>query len=272
VLILLVVVACAAAALYLVYALHRYGGRERALRRHAAAESLRYSDVDPAGISKLRLPSFASAHGVRVSNVLSTSDDGERARAFDFALWRERTDADDGDLLKSLSDEAFGFGPSTGGRTTRVHSAPRSGALVRVDAFLPLCTITPASWMTRAFESVGIADIDFESDEFNRGWDVRCADRRFASVFVDAQLIDLILTLDHEQRTRVGVETFGNYVLLTAGLVRPDRMVQMLRAAQRIPSLLSSVVVDEYPTAAALEARSSIDAWQTRPDGRGGNY
>jgi hypothetical protein len=270
--ILVVGLACAAAALYLAYALHRYGGRERALRRLAAAESLRYCDVDPVGIAKLRLPSFAPARGVRVSNVLSTTNDGGRTHAFDFALWREHTDAEDGDLLKMLSDEAFGFGPSTGGRTTRVHSAPRSAALVRVDAFLPLCTIAPASWMTRAFESVGIADIDFESDEFNRGWDVRCADRRFASVFVDAQLIDLILTLAHENRTRVGVETFGNYVLLTSTLCRPERMVHMLRAAQRIPGLLSTVVVDEYPTAAALEARTSIDAWQTRPDGRGGHY
>jgi hypothetical protein len=272
VLFLAVGLACAAAALYLAYALHRYGGRERALRRLAAAESLRYCDVDPAGIAKLRLPSFASARGVRVSNVLSTIGEGDRVHAFDFSLWREHTDSEDGDLLKTISDEVFGFGPSAAGRTTRVHSAPRSGALVRVDAFLPLCTITPASWMTRAFESVGIADIDFESDEFNRGWDVRCADRRFASLFVDAQLIDLVLTLDDEHRTRVGVESFGNYVMLTSSLSRPDRMVHLLRAAQRIPGLLSTVIVDEYPTAAALEARTSIDAWQTRPDGRGGRY
>jgi hypothetical protein len=272
VLILLVGLASAVAALYLTYALYRYGGRERALRRIARAESLRYSDVDPAGIGNLRLPSFASARGVRVSNVLSTTTDGERTRAFDFSLWREHVDTEHRDLLTSISDDAFGFTSAGGGRTTRVYSAPRSGALVRVDAFLPLCTITPASWMSRAFESVGIADIDFESDEFNRGWDVRCADRRFALVFVDAQLIDLVLTLDHEHGTRAGIETFGNYVLLTTGLSRPHRLVHLLRAAERIPGMLSSVVTDEYPTVTAMEARTSLDAWKTRPDGRGGHY
>jgi hypothetical protein len=269
--VLAVPVLCAAAVVYLAYAIHRYGGRERALARVAAAEGLRFSASDPAGIGSLRFPTFARAKGVRVTNVLwaAEGDRPPQARAFDFSLFEERdARTDRRDVLDGLADDMFGFDRPSATETTRTYSAPRSGAIVRVDAFLPLCSIVPSTWVTRTFESVGLADIDFESDEFNRGWDVRCADGRFAQLFVDAQLIDLVLSLEH----KTAIETFGNYVLFTAKLAKPAHMTQLLRAARRLPSILSTLVVEEYPTVAAMEARSSIDAWNARPDGRGGNY
>jgi hypothetical protein len=265
--VLVVVVACAAAALYLVYAIHRYGGRERALRRVAATEGLLFSDADPAGIGSLRFPTFAQARGVRVRNVLWARD--ATAKAFDYSLFDERqTSGDDRDVFDGLADEAFGFEGRARTETVRSYSAPRSGAIVRVDAFLPPCSVMPASWMTRTFEAVGLPDIDFESDEFNRGWDVRCADARFAQLFVDAQFIDLLLGIGD----KVGVETFGNYVLFTTGYAKPARLVGLLRAAARLPQILSPLVVDEFPTVAAMEARSALEAWNARPDGRSGQY
>jgi hypothetical protein len=120
----------------------------------------------------------------------------------------------------------------------------------------------------RAFEAAGLPDLDFESDEFNRGWDVRCADHRFANLFLDAQMIDLVLDLGRD----VGLETFGNYVLLTAKFRRPRDLVGLLRAARRMPEILNPLVIEEYPTVAAMEARAPLDAWAARPDGRGGMY
>jgi hypothetical protein len=269
--VLAVPVACAAAIVYLAYAIHRYGGRERALRRVAASEGLTFSSADPAGIGAMRFPTFARAKGVRVTNVLWTrTADGEpRARVFDFALFDEREARSEGrDVLDGLADEMFGFDHRAPSEVTRTYSASRTGAVVRVDAFLPPCSVMPATFVTRAFESAGLPDIDFESDEFNRGWDVRCADRRFAHLFLDAQMIDLIVSLE----PKVAVETFGNYVLVTTKLARPAAMVTLLRAVSSVPSILSPLVVTEYPTVAAMEARSSLDSWRTRPDGRGGVY
>jgi hypothetical protein len=269
--VLAVPVLCAAAVVYLAYAIHRYGGRERALRRVAATEGLVFTTADPAGIGSLRFPTFARAKGVRVTNVLWAREGaGEpRARVFDFSLFEERESHSDGrDALDGLADEVFGFDRRAAEGVTRTYSASRTGAVVRVDAFLPPCIVMPTTWMTRAFETVGIADIDFESDEFNRGWDVRCGDRRFASLFLDAQMIDLIVSLE----PKVGLETFGNYILFTTKFARPPAMATLLRAARSVPSILSPLVVDEYPTVAAMEARSSLDSWSARPDGRGGMY
>ena len=39
-----------------------------------------------------------------------------------------------------------------------------------------------------------------------------------------------------------------------------------------MPSILSSLVVDEYPTVAAMEVARAMDTWSKRPNGRGGNY
>jgi hypothetical protein len=269
--VLAVPVLCAAVVIYLAYAIHRYGGRERALRRLAGSEGLIYSGTDPAGIGAMRFPTFARARGVRVSNVLWIRDGaGEpRARAFDFSLYEEReSPSDRRDVLDGLADEVFGFDPRPDTEVRRTYSAPGSGAVVRVNAFLPPCTVMPATWVSRAFETVGLADIDFESDEFNRGWDVRCGDLRFAHLFLDAQLIDLVLGLDD----KVGIETFGNFVLFTSKLAKPPHLVRLLRAAAQLPAILSPLVVDEYPTVAAMEARTSMDAWKARPDGRGGFY
>jgi hypothetical protein len=269
--VLVVPVACAAAVVYLAYAIHRYGGRERALRRVAAAEGLVFTSADPANIGALRFPTFARAKGVRVTNVLWAREaDGEpRARVFDYSLFEEReARADARDSLDGLADEMFGFDPRASTDVTRTYSASRTGAVVRVDAFLPPCSVMPTSWVTRAFESVGLADIDFESDEFNRGWDVRCGDRRFATLFLDAQMIDLVVSLE----PKVGLETFGNYLLFTTKLATPTAMATLLRAVRSVPSILSPLVVDEYPTVTAMEARSSLDSWSARPDGRGGLY
>jgi hypothetical protein len=263
--------ACLAAAIYLAYAIQRYGGRERALRRVAASQGLRFSDSDPAGIGSVRFPTFARARGVRVSNVLWDRAAGEPAvaRVFDFALFEERdASRDQRDSLDGLADELFGFDARPRTEVTRVYAPPRTGAIVRVDAFLPPCSITPAGLMSRTFETMGIPDLDFESDAFNRGWDVRCGDNRFAQLFIDAQLIDLVLGLGE----KVGLETFGNYVLFTSRFASPAKAVQLLRTATRLPAILSPLVMEEYPTAAAMEARSSVSAWQARPDGRGGQY
>jgi hypothetical protein len=271
--VLAVPVVCAAAVVYLAYAIHRYGGRERAVQRVAASHGLTYSSTDPAGIGALRFPTFARARGVRVTNVVwdARGSGSPRARAFDFSLYEDRPSARGGrDTLDALADEVFDFDsrPGGGAEVRRTYSAPRSGAVVRVDAFLPPCTITPTSWASRAFETMGLPDLDFESDEFNRGWDVRCGDRRFASLFIDAQLIDLVLGSDQ----KIAIETFGNYVLFTAAFAKPTRMPRLLEAASRLPAILSPLVVEEYPTVTAMEARHSMDAWANRPDGRGGVY
>ena len=123
--------------------------------------------------------------------------------------------------------------------------------------------------ITRAFEGVGGSDLDFESVEFNRKWDVRCIDERFAWLFCDASMIDAILELG----TGVTVETFGNYILFTRDLVADaDALFAFVEEVARVPQLVNPLVGQEYPTVAAMESRAMVDEWLHRPDGRSGVY
>jgi hypothetical protein len=270
-----VALACVLAAVVLATAIGRHGGRRRELLRLAAAHGLVYSDGDPAGIAALRFPTFAGARGVVIRDVLTMRTPHGDVRAFDFTLWDEHERSRSSrESLGDVADHVFGLGSDSASPadTQRSYSRVRSGVVVRVDAFMPTCTIRPVSWATKTFEAIGVADLDFESDAFNNGWDVRCSDRRFASLFVDAQLIDVVLSLDERIAAKVSLETFGNYVLVTSDLCRPSRQVELLQAVARLPQLVSPLVIEEYPTALAMHARSSTVTWQQRPDGRNGLY
>ena len=255
---------------WLIHAIGLTSGRARALRRLAERDGMTFSESDPSGIGELRFAMFRGSKGVLVTNVVSLPlGRDNHARAFDYACWDEREEqSSDRDAFEGAADEMFGFDSRRDARTTRVNADTRSGAVVRVGAFLAPLTVTPSGWVRRALETAGLPDIEFESEEFNRGWEVRCADHRFATLFLDAQMIDLILTLEQ----KVAVETFGNYVLFTTKRCSPERLVALAHAAARLPNILSPLIVDEYPTVAAMESRAMAQAWQARPDGKGGWY
>jgi hypothetical protein len=249
-------VASAVVLVFLVHTIGKRTGRSRALRSLAAAHGMAYHEHDPAGIGRLRFPAFAGAKGVEVHHVVSLAmGDGRHARAFDYTCWFENEPRvrQAHDLLRPTRPAAT---MRRHHQPARRYAAARSGAVVSVPAFLPPISIMPSSWVSRAFEAAGVRDIDVESGEFNRGWDVRCGDDRFAALFVDAQLIDLVLGMPE----KVGIETFGTYVLLTTRFCPPERLVELARAAARVPEILSPLVIEEYPDAGAMVAR------QSRPD------
>ena len=255
-------------AAYLLRAREIEGRRDRAIRRLAHARGWRYVANDPVGLGDLRFRSFAGAKHALVTNVLTSAQGKGPVRAFDYSLLFERTTSDR-DGLWSGSEDLFGLDQPSGSRVQKSYTRRRTGAVVRVDAFLPAFTATPATFISRAFDGVGVSDLDFESVEFNRKWDVRCVDERFAWLFCDASMIDTILELG----PGVNVETFGNYVLFTRELVTDaDALFRFVDLIARVPALLNPLVCAEYPTVAAMESRAMIDEWRHRPDGRRGQY
>ena len=252
----------------LVRALDHGGRRDRALARLASARGWRYQSDDPAGIGDLRFSSFSGARGAHVTNVVTTDAGRGPVRGFDYSLLVERNVRRDDAFVEALADGLFDF---TGEepRTRREPTRRRSAAVVRVDAFCPALLATPANVFRRAVEAVGAPDLDFESVPFNRGWDVRCADERFAWLFLDASMIDLVLELGQG----VTLETFGNYVLVTRDLLTsPEAVVSFVETVARVPEILNPLVRAEFPTVTEMESRHMVDAWRLRPDGRGGVY
>lgn len=256
----------------LIHAVSRHGKRDRAVRRAAAAAGMQYNDSDPAGIRDIRFQAFSFAKRIQVSNVVTQRDDAVIARAFDYQSYDEiKSRRRGGD---AMADSMFGF--STGGddfnldtveQTTRVFGKARSGGFVKVNAFLPSMSILPANALTRAFERVA-EDIDFESDEFNRSYDVRCLDKRFAWLFCDAQMIDFMLSFEG----KMGFETFGNNVMCYGKLLDPNELTELCRRLTSVPAMINPLVYQEYPTSEFAETRDAVNSWQARPDGSGGFY
>jgi hypothetical protein len=254
-------------AAYLLHARETEGRRDRAIRRLADARGWRYAANDPVGLGDLRFKSFAGAKHALVTNVLTSERGKGHVRAFDYSLLFERTAWERDGLWTGGADDLFDH--STGPKIQKSYTRRRTGAVVRVDAFLPALTATPATMITRAFEGVGVSDLDFESVEFNRKWDVRCIDERFAWLFCDAPMIDAILELG----TGVTIETFGNYILFTRDLVADaDALFAFVEEVARVPQLVNPLVGQEYPTVTAMESRAMVDEWLHRPDGRSGIY
>jgi hypothetical protein len=70
--------------------------------------------------------------------------------------------------------------------------------------------VVPERFGSRLLNSIGIRDIETESEAFNRTFQVRAADRRFASAFVDARLMEWLLG----QEPGVGFEVLDGRVLV----------------------------------------------------------
>jgi len=260
------VVAGLIVAVVVIESVRRHGRRDRQVKAAVLAAGMQYNDSDPAGIRDFRFEAFRYAPKIQVSNVATTKINGLAVRAFDFASYDEvkvKRGRDEPDLMDffEYSEDAFAADFES---TKRVFGRTRSGAFVKLPAFLPPLRALPANLLTRIFERVAAEDIDFESDEFNRDYDVRCADRCFASLFFDAQMIDFVLRLPE----RRAIETFGNYVLLHGKLAEPQDVPKLARAMCE----LATLVYSEYPTVDGIEHRAAISAWQNRPNGAGGFF
>ncbi len=54
-------------------------------------------------------------------------------------------------------------------------------------------SVTPTSFASAAKDAVGVTRIDLESERFNRAFNVRAGDRRFAGAFLDARMMEWLM-------------------------------------------------------------------------------
>ena len=59
----------------------------------------------------------------------------------------------------------------------------------------PELVIAPAGWTSTLARAVGMEDVRFEYERFNRAFDVRADDRRFATALVDGAMMEWLLEL-----------------------------------------------------------------------------
>lgn len=181
-----IVLAVAAAAFGAWYYAHK---RREAFVAFAAQHGLEYAPDDPFGTLALPFTLFSKGDGRGVDNVLWGSWRDAPIRAFDYWYYEESTDSD-------------------GSRSRTYHR--HTCVLLEHDAGFPPLAITRENLFTRMADGLGFRDIELESEEFNRAFQVKAKDRRFAVAFLDARLMAWLLALP----LKLEFEVSGSHLLI----------------------------------------------------------
>jgi hypothetical protein len=198
--------------------------RREDLAEVAARHGLQHSHVDPFGCTRVAFPLFRKGDGRVAENVVwRDRADGLPIRAFDFSYYTEHR------------DEA--------GNVVRNHKH-FSCVMAQVDGAWPDLSITKEGILEKALDLVGLGDIQLESDAFNRRFALRSPDRRFAVTFVDARMIDFLLSTD----AQLAFHVKGRWVLIASDPVSPELVPALLRVGEAFVEHIPRVVYELWPS------------------------
>jgi predicted Rdx family selenoprotein len=220
----------------------RYADRMSEFPKVARRAGLSYSEGDAFGSARVAFALFRLGDGREVTNTMwGTAPDGTAVRAFDYAYYTE-----------SYDNRGMNFG-ADGVRIgeKQRHYRHFTCALAEVPAVWPNLRITPQKGLTRLINAIDGADIDFESGEFNRMFRVTCEDERFAHTFIDAQMIQLLVSTKGEFE----VEVRGRWILIAGKQQPPRGFPGMINLHNALRSVIPPLVWQTYPQG----PRASLD-------------
>jgi hypothetical protein len=198
--------------------------RDQQIPDIAARAGLQYADGDPFECTRVKFVLFSRGDG----------------RSAEHVMWRE---TDDGHVYRVFDFEYYDEYKGEGGRIEKIYHRS-SCAMALVGSAWPDIQIVREGVFDKVLNAVSGGDIDFESEEFNRLFSVRCRDRRFASALVDAQLLEFLLTTKGE----LNFELKGRWLLVWTAPVRPRLMPGLLRVAEEFVERIPKVVWELYPS------------------------
>ena len=91
--------------------------------------------------------------------------------------------------------------------------------------------------------AAGARDLEFESEEFNRTFFVTSEDRRFANVFLDAQMIDLLAST----KGFVEIEVHNRWILLHTERLKGEELPALFKLTEEIVSRIPTLVYEMWP-------------------------
>jgi hypothetical protein len=204
-------------------AFKRKTDRDRALERVAAANGFVFAETDLFASTRVPFQIFRLGDRSVVENLLiGQAADGAPVRVFDFISWVEK---------------------ETKNGTQRTSYRHLTCCLTETDHTFPHLVIQPATLATRLLEKVGMPDIDLESEEFNRRFVVTSEDERFAHLFLDPQMMELLLSTDGQ----VQVEVRGRWVLVAAPQLPAKLFLSLVALSTRLRQLVPPVVREFHP-------------------------
>ncbi|HVF52412.1 MAG TPA: DUF3137 domain-containing protein [Actinomycetota bacterium] len=132
--------------------------------------------------------------------------------------------------------------------------------VIDVNATFPRCHIRRENLLTRLADHLSFHDLTFESEQFNKTFQVEADDKKFAFELIDPLFMHWLLSTDH----RFNFQTCGTGLLVYSKPLKPTEFVMTIGFAKemhaRIPHLVwekySGVATPPLPTAAQTPAAS----------------
>jgi hypothetical protein len=181
-----------------------------------------YSLQDPFGLLGYPFALFQKGDGRGIENVLSGSWQEIETRAFDYWYYEESTD-------------------SNGHRSRSYYRF--DCAIVPIQAACPALSIDHETFLTRLADALSFHDIEFEDETFNKAFNVRANDPKFANDLVDARMMTWLLAHAGD----LAFEVVGNRVLVAGPKIQPTEIVQVIGTAKAFIDQVPKVVFSLYP-------------------------
>ena len=227
VVVVVLIVAVAAAGVW--YSFHWKKKRRDAMATFAAQYNLTYSPADPFGIVGYPFHLFSRGDGRGCENVMDGEWQGLPIQEADYWYYDESTD-------------------SEGRRSKTYHHFSVVVANLGVDT--PEVSIERENIMTRLADHVGMPDIEFESEDFNREFQVKSKDQEFAFKLVDARMMQWLLSTGG----KFGFEIMGPWLLVFCKRLAPTALVPLIGTAKAFDDHIPRLVRDEYPGPRAADS------------------
>jgi hypothetical protein len=186
---------------------------------------LDYSPADNQGCLALPFALLSKGDGQGAENVLWGTWQGVPVTEFDFWYYEESTDAQG-----HRSKTTYRF----------------SCAVTEIEAYCSSVIIGRENVLTAIADHIGLHDIEFESDDFNRAFNVKSQDRKFANDLLDARMMQWLLTVDRAFQFEVA----GKWILCYGKRRAPLDLVPLIGTLEQFRQHLPRVVCELYgPTA-----------------------
>lgn len=183
---------------------------------------LTYSEEDPFGLLGYPFELFQKGDGRGVENVLHGAWQEVDVVAFDYWYYDESTD-------------------SKGGTSRSYHRY--DCALVPMPADCPRLTIDRENLFSRLADALSFHDIQFESEEFNRDFNVQCEVPKFANDLIDSRMMQWL----QASGSGHAYEVLGNRVLVAGPKIDPEAFTELLGVARAFVQHVPKVVPSLYP-------------------------
>lgn len=192
--------------------------RREALAGVAASLGLTYEQQDPYGLGGLPFELMQRGDGQGTENVLDGTWQDMPMKEFDYWYYTESSDGK--------------------GNTSKTYHH-FSCALTEVSIDSTPLTISHENVLTRIGDHLGFDDIQFESEDFNRAYRVKCEDQKFATDLIDARMMQWLLPQEGW-----GFELTGPYLLAYCDRLSPTELIPLLGTLKAFRDHIPRVVYD----------------------------